>query len=115
MAGSASAQMGHLYICGNNTYSFACHVGVKKHNEGCLRLKGDERPTMKEVAIELEGILASMIHKHPWVKSTSHEEENEYLLREPMDDYGYTDGSYTSSATSDSMSQHTILPIASGT
>ncbi|KAI3816408.1 hypothetical protein L1987_16102 [Smallanthus sonchifolius] len=119
------------------------YVGVKKHNkeggllqvldehlqlheapneiilvsrlaERCLRLKGDERPTMKEVAIELEGILASMIHKHPWVQSSSNEEENEYLLREPMDDYGYTDRSNTSSATFDSMSQHTILPIASG-
>ncbi|KAI3696152.1 hypothetical protein L1987_79162 [Smallanthus sonchifolius] len=90
------------------------YVGVKKHKERCLRLKGDERPTMKEVAIELEGILASMIQKHPWVQSTSNEEEGEYLLREPMDDYGYTDSSHTISATFDSMSQHTILPIASG-
>ncbi|KAI3696154.1 hypothetical protein L1987_79164 [Smallanthus sonchifolius] len=90
------------------------YVGVKKHKERCLRLKGDERPTMKEVAIELEGILASMIQKHPWVQSTSNEEEGEYLLREPMDDYGHTDSSHTLSATFDSMSQHTILPIASG-
>ncbi|KAK4273962.1 hypothetical protein QN277_017260 [Acacia crassicarpa] len=31
----------------------------------CLRLKGEERPSMKEVAMELEGI--RMTGKHPWI------------------------------------------------
>ncbi|KAJ9554639.1 hypothetical protein OSB04_018684 [Centaurea solstitialis] len=32
-------------------------INVSRLAERCLRLKGDERPTMKEVAMELEGIL----------------------------------------------------------
>nr|XP_043613481.1 wall-associated receptor kinase 2-like [Erigeron canadensis] len=58
---------------------------VSRLAERCLHLKGDERPTMKEVALELEGILASMIDKHPWVKSISIEEETEYLLNGPSE------------------------------
>ena len=69
---------------------------------------------MKEVAIELEGILASMIHKHPWVKSTSNEDEAVHLLKQAMDDYEYTDGANGSSRTFDSMSEQSILPIARG-
>ena len=46
-------------------------IQVSRLAERCLCIRGDERPSMKEVAIELEGILASMIHKHPWVKITS--------------------------------------------
>ena len=30
----------------------------------CLEVKGDERPTMKEVAIELDGL--RKMEKHPW-------------------------------------------------
>ncbi|KAK4265725.1 hypothetical protein QN277_026742 [Acacia crassicarpa] len=32
----------------------------------CIRVHGEERPTMKEVATELEGVIA--MKKHPWVK-----------------------------------------------
>nr|GFC94881.1 putative wall-associated receptor kinase-like 16 [Tanacetum cinerariifolium] len=89
-------------------------IQVSRLAERCLRLKGDERPTMKEVALELEGILASMVQKHPWVQSTSHEEETEYLLREPLEDYEYTDKADTGSSAFDSMSNNTIVLIASG-
>lgn len=45
----------------------------------CLRVKGEERPTMKEVAMELEGM--TITAKHPWGKSANFcPEENEYLL-----------------------------------
>ncbi|GFS42399.1 wall-associated kinase family protein, partial [Actinidia rufa] len=44
--------------------------------KGCLRVKGEERPTMKEVAMELEGL--RMMGKHPWINNDS--EETEYLL-----------------------------------
>nr|XP_043619667.1 putative wall-associated receptor kinase-like 16 [Erigeron canadensis] len=60
-----------------------------------LHLKGDERPTMKEMALELEGISASMIDKHPWVKSTPNEEATEYLLNRPSEEYEDTDDSNT--------------------
>ncbi|KAJ9554260.1 hypothetical protein OSB04_018305 [Centaurea solstitialis] len=91
-------------------------INVSRLAERCLRLKGEERPTMKEVAMEMEGILASMIEKHPWVQTTSNEEESEYLLKQvPMDhDYEFTDGTKASSSTFDSMSNHAILQIASG-
>ncbi|KAM0047264.1 putative protein kinase RLK-Pelle-WAK family [Helianthus debilis subsp. tardiflorus] len=92
-------------------------IQVSRLAERCLRVKGDERPTMKEVAIELQGILASMIQKHPWVESSPNENEGEYLLKGITNDYEYTNGSsisIVSSSTFDSMSKHTMLPIASG-
>ncbi|KAF7816784.1 putative wall-associated receptor kinase-like 16 [Senna tora] len=46
----------------------------------CLRLKGEERPSMKEVAMELEG--KRMIGKHPWVKKDLNLEESQILLRD---------------------------------
>ncbi|KAL5564128.1 hypothetical protein UlMin_027292 [Ulmus minor] len=50
----------------------------------CLCLKGEDRPTMKEVAMELEG-LRIMTRKHPWGKDgdVMHSEETEHLLGPP--------------------------------
>ncbi|KAL9233165.1 hypothetical protein vseg_008195 [Gypsophila vaccaria] len=48
----------------------------------CLRLKGDDRPTMKEVARELEGIKRST-SSHPWYTDAStfnEQEDHEHLL-----------------------------------
>ena len=50
----------------------------------CLKVKEEERPTMKEVAMELEGLKA--MTKHPWVKGDMSSEETEYLLQKPYDD-----------------------------
>ncbi|MQM13132.1 hypothetical protein Taro_046053 [Colocasia esculenta] len=49
----------------------------------CLCLKGDERPTMKEVAMILQGL--SMTENHPWVKYNP--EEKESLLGDPSTYY----------------------------
>ncbi|XP_076897939.1 wall-associated receptor kinase 2-like [Bidens hawaiensis] len=90
---------------------------VSRLAERCLRVKGDERPSMKEVAIKLQGILASTTQNHPWVQSSSNEHEGEYFLKEPSKDYDCTDGgivSNASSSTFDSISKLTMLPIASG-
>ncbi|XP_054790695.1 wall-associated receptor kinase 5-like [Prosopis cineraria] len=46
----------------------------------CLRLRGDERPSMKEVAMELEGI--RMTRKHTWVNNDNNSGEIEPLLGE---------------------------------
>lgn len=48
----------------------------------CLRVKGEERPTMKEVAAELEG-LCQMAFGHPWnVDKSSSVEGGELLVNE---------------------------------
>ncbi|XP_010256258.1 PREDICTED: putative wall-associated receptor kinase-like 16 [Nelumbo nucifera] len=56
----------------------------------CLKLKGEERPTMKEVAAELEGL--RKIQQHPWVQGN--QEETEYLLGEPSS-YSIDNGNAT--------------------
>ena len=38
----------------------------------CLNLNGEDRPTMKEIAMELEGL--RKFTKHPWVHQQNHEE-----------------------------------------
>ncbi|KAJ4979925.1 hypothetical protein NE237_010705 [Protea cynaroides] len=48
----------------------------------CLRVKVQERPTMKEVAMELEGL--SKYDQHPWVVQNPQEVEC-LLLGEPLD------------------------------
>ncbi|KAG5250791.1 wall-associated kinase family protein [Salix suchowensis] len=52
----------------------------------CIRIRGEERPTMKEVAMELEGIRTSA--KHPWTNDESNVEETEYLLGKSMEIVG---------------------------
>ncbi|KAM1008124.1 hypothetical protein ACFX2A_004699 [Malus domestica] len=44
----------------------------------CVRLKGKDRPTMKEAAMELEGM--RITEKHPWGKAEICSEETECLL-----------------------------------
>ncbi|XP_042486577.1 putative wall-associated receptor kinase-like 16 [Macadamia integrifolia] len=48
--------------------------------ERCLRLKGEERPTMKEVAMELQGLRRDQTH--PWIAQNP--EEVECLIGEPL-------------------------------
>ncbi|XP_077216248.1 putative wall-associated receptor kinase-like 16 isoform X2 [Tasmannia lanceolata] len=45
----------------------------------CLRMRGEERPTMKEVVVELDGL--RRLEVHPWVELN--QKESEYLLGEP--------------------------------
>jgi serine/threonine protein kinase len=46
----------------------------------CMRLRGEERPSMKEVAMELDGI--RLMEKHPWNDTELNFEENQRLLHE---------------------------------
>ncbi|KAJ9145814.1 hypothetical protein P3X46_028148 [Hevea brasiliensis] len=52
--------------------------------KSCLSVKGEERPTMKEVAIELQGLCS--IEKHLWGKDNLCAQEYESLLGKPFDD-----------------------------
>jgi serine/threonine protein kinase len=47
--------------------------------ERCLRVKGEKRPTMKEVAMELEAIL--VFEEHPWGSGNLSSEETDNLFR----------------------------------
>ncbi|KAF5795421.1 putative protein kinase RLK-Pelle-WAK family [Helianthus annuus] len=89
-------------------------IQVSRLAERCLCIKGEERPTMKEVAIELQGILASMIQNHPWVQNNSNEDEGVSLLKEQTNYYECTNGGNVSSSTFDSTRKHTMSPISSG-
>ena len=48
----------------------------------CLSLKGEEKPTMKEVALELEGLKA--MEKPPHVKGNMGSKETEYFLNSDL-------------------------------
>ncbi|WOL19257.1 wall-associated receptor kinase-like 16 [Canna indica] len=58
---------------------------ISKLAEECLNVSGEKRPTMKEVAFELDK-LRKLIKQHPWVPLNH--EEIEILLGEPSNDYG---------------------------
>ncbi|KAL4334777.1 hypothetical protein GQ457_07G022710 [Hibiscus cannabinus] len=74
----------------------------------CVKLKGEERPTMKEVACELQGSRA--MEKHLWGKGNLHEEETKHLLDAYDSGIDY-DGSSTISMGPDSMKNQVPLEI----
>ncbi|GMP46683.1 hypothetical protein CsSME_00014738 [Camellia sinensis var. sinensis] len=78
----------------------------------CLRVKGDERPTMKEVAMELEGL--RMMEKNSWLNDKKNLEETQYLLGDQLSD-AYSGGtSMSNSAACDSIAKHVMSPFHSG-
>ncbi|KAI3677549.1 hypothetical protein L6452_36815 [Arctium lappa] len=53
----------------------------------CLKLEGDDRPTMKDVAMELEGL--RKLTTHPWAEQQTNEESRSLFLEvEQSDLYG---------------------------
>ncbi|KAM1573391.1 hypothetical protein FF1_043244 [Malus domestica] len=78
----------------------------------CLRVKGEERPTMKEVAMELEGLRRMVMH--PWVNNNSNLEETESLLGGiSMETISYEGGGESSSGFHN-MRNHVVLPVCDG-
>ncbi|KAA8546468.1 hypothetical protein F0562_002793 [Nyssa sinensis] len=79
----------------------------------CLRIKGDERPTMKEVAIELEGLMK--VERHKWVGIEENSNDTEYLLGESMDFGGSMNFGSTSILVGyDSLKHKGIAPLDDG-
>ncbi|XP_021283924.1 putative wall-associated receptor kinase-like 16 isoform X2 [Herrania umbratica] len=80
----------------------------------CLEVKGEERPSMKEVAMELERL--RLIEKHPWVNLGSNSEETEYLLNgKSSNSYSNGGSSNNTSCGYDSIKSHVIiLPLDKG-
>ncbi|CAL5443084.1 unnamed protein product [Camellia sinensis] len=78
----------------------------------CLRVKGDERPTMKEVAVELEGL--RIMEKHSWVNDNKNLEETQYLLGDQLSDAYGIGSSRSDSVAYDSLANHIISPTDDG-
>ncbi|KAF8024954.1 hypothetical protein BT93_F1951 [Corymbia citriodora subsp. variegata] len=78
----------------------------------CLKIKGEERPTMKEVAMELEGLRA--MAKHPWVNGINvNPQETVCLLGEKPDVY-MDSIVITNTEYMDSMKNHALPLVSSG-
>ncbi|XP_024180958.1 putative wall-associated receptor kinase-like 16 isoform X1 [Rosa chinensis] len=79
----------------------------------CLKVEGKERPTMKEVAMELEALRRMVMH--PWVSNDeSNAEENEHLLDEiTLETFSHGGGGDTSSGY-DTMRNPFTLPVDDG-
>ncbi|XP_022765897.1 putative wall-associated receptor kinase-like 16 [Durio zibethinus] len=75
----------------------------------CVRVKGEERPTMKEVVSELEGLLA--MEKHLWGKGDLHEEDAEHLPDEPYKNSTRYDGSISFSMGPDSIKNQVSFEV----
>ncbi|KAG2708899.1 hypothetical protein I3760_05G214000 [Carya illinoinensis] len=81
----------------------------------CLSVKGEDRPTMKEVAMELEGLRT--MEKHPWVKANLYTEETEYLLGAPTHSFNIDINNGSSTITTiafESMRNEVVKPLDDG-
>ncbi|XP_016513667.2 wall-associated receptor kinase 5 [Nicotiana tabacum] len=80
--------------------------------ERCLNIKGEDRPSMKEVAAELEA--ASRLKQHSWLQTDQNSEEIESLLQgtEGMG-FGYKYSEHNSIHI-DSIMSHITLPAPGG-
>nr|GMD51137.1 putative wall-associated receptor kinase-like 16 [Ipomoea batatas] len=79
--------------------------------ERCLNVKGEDRPTMKEVAIELGRLMRAS--KHPWVNHSETNMESQAPLIEPPISFGY-DATFSITTAYDSLKHHMELSVASG-
>ncbi|KAL1551985.1 wall-associated receptor kinase 2-like [Salvia divinorum] len=87
---------------------------VSKLAKECLNVRGEDRPSMKEVAMELEGLILG--GKHSWARINVHdEEEMESLIRIDDGVSHFGDGDMSSSLGYDSISRdHILLPMNGG-
>ena len=77
----------------------------------CLEVKGDERPTMKEIEIKLEGL--RMMEKHSWANDNRNSKHTQYLVGDLSDACG-CGASSSRISTAYSMTNHVISPLDGG-
>ncbi|WJX09878.1 hypothetical protein P8452_00666 [Trifolium repens] len=79
----------------------------------CLRLRGEERPSMKEVAMELEGM--RLVDKHSWINEDLNVAESHYLLHEPSSSiYELGDSSKRGDNGYDSLKDQELIVLDDG-
>jgi len=79
----------------------------------CLRLRGEERPSMKEVAMELEGM--RLMDKHSWINDDLNVDESRYLLHESSSSlYDLGDSSKHGDNGYDSLKDHVLIALDDG-
>ena len=79
----------------------------------CLRLTGEERPSMKEVAMELEGI--KLTEKHPSIKTGRIFEVGEYLFHKTQSSCEHGDSSSSQQNTGyDSLRALELIEFGNG-
>jgi len=79
----------------------------------CLRLRGEERPSMKEVVMELEGM--RLMDKHSWINDDLNVEESRYLLHESSSSfYEPGDSSTHGDIGYDSLKDHVLIALDDG-
>ena len=82
----------------------------------CLRVRGEDRPSMKEVAMELEGL--RIMEKHPWGNADVYVEEVQCLLNAPTRsfniDVGISSSSIRTTAGYNSMGNQMLTPLDGG-
>ncbi|KAI3464357.1 hypothetical protein Pfo_021020 [Paulownia fortunei] len=87
-------------------------IEVARLAQGCLNVKGEDRPSMKEVAMELEGLRLG--GKHSWTRNEHNAEEMESLIGEGSNGFANGDGNYGASVGYDSLRDHVLLPVSGG-
>ncbi|XP_059631699.1 wall-associated receptor kinase 3-like [Cornus florida] len=70
--------------------------------QSCLRLKGDERPTMREVSMQLERL--TRVEKHLWTTVDVNPDETEFLLSGSLNSQSTTTGC-------DSLKDKDVIPL----
>ncbi|KAK7831681.1 wall-associated receptor kinase 3 [Quercus suber] len=81
----------------------------------CLKVTSEDRPSMKEVAMELEGFV--IMEKHPWRNTSVYTEETEFLLGAPTQSFSVDVGPSSASSTGigyDSMRNEVLKPLDDG-
>ncbi|KAK7385116.1 hypothetical protein VNO78_30827 [Psophocarpus tetragonolobus] len=78
----------------------------------CLRLRGEERPSMKEVAMELEGL--TRMEKHPWTTKSQNIHESQYLLHEAYSTHEHGDSSGIQITGYDSLTSLKLIDYGDG-